>query len=83
MRKHKVAPGVQKSLYPLEYNKNNPMEGFNEWTEYIRRQYLESLAPLSMYIIAVDCSKLQEVLESKAMNELIEEAKEIINPNNK
>ena len=29
---------IQKSIYPLDYNKNNPMSGYNEWCQYIAMQ---------------------------------------------
>jgi len=77
----KVAPGVQKSLYPLCYNKNNPMEGYNRWMEYIHQQnVINSMGETTCIIlVAIDRSKLIEVKDVKAMNGLLEEANYIIN----
>lgn len=29
---------VAKTVYPMDYNRNNPMPDFNEWAKYIRAQ---------------------------------------------
>ena len=29
---------ISKSIYPLGYNKNNPLDGFNEWAQYIHTE---------------------------------------------
>jgi hypothetical protein len=29
---------IKSTVYPFDYNKNNPMEGFNDWALYIRAQ---------------------------------------------
>lgn len=29
---------IQKSVYPFDYNKNNPLEGFNKWREYVQEE---------------------------------------------
>lgn len=39
MQKSTLKPMGVRSLYPLEFNKNNPsLEGFEEWRAYIRDQ---------------------------------------------
>ncbi|GGH24857.1 hypothetical protein FAZ19_16120 [Sphingobacterium alkalisoli] len=77
----KVALGVKKSLYPLGYNKNNPMESFNEWAEYIRRQnYINSMGGASaVYLISIDLTQMQAVLETKGMNSALDQANQILN----
>lgn len=56
------------------------MSGFNEWSDYIRMQnIINSMGSARVYLIAMDCSKLREVLESKCMNSLLDEANHIIN----
>lgn len=27
---------IQSTVYPLDYNRNNPSQGFNEWMDYIQ-----------------------------------------------
>ena len=46
----KVAPGVSKTIYPFDYNKNNPMEGFNSWTLYIKSQ-LQEISPTDQVLL--------------------------------
>ncbi|MFD2600203.1 hypothetical protein ACFSQ3_14690 [Sphingobacterium corticis] len=38
MSKRKVAPGVSKSLYPLDWDRSCSDQSFNEWQSYIRQQ---------------------------------------------
>lgn len=39
MQKSTLKPMGVRSLYPLEFNKNNPsLKGFEEWRAYIREQ---------------------------------------------
>ncbi|GEM67598.1 hypothetical protein SMI01S_12040 [Sphingobacterium mizutaii NBRC 14946 = DSM 11724] len=76
----KVAPGVIRSVYPFDYNKNNPMEGFNEWSEYIRIQNLQnSINSPRCFLITIDTEQLARVLEVKQMDNLIIQANQLIN----
>ena len=29
---------IKSTVYPLDYDKNNPMTGFNKWAIYIKKQ---------------------------------------------
>ncbi|WP_343320299.1 hypothetical protein [Sphingobacterium multivorum] len=80
--KHKVAPGVQKSLYPLEYNKNNPMEGLNDWNQYIRAELTKANhSPVIVVLIGFNSEHCASVLAERAknMDNLVTTANQIIN----
>lgn len=77
---HKIAPRVQKSLYPLEYNKNNPMEGFNDWNRYIKAELTKTNhSPVIVVLISFDSDHCTRILEAKNMDSLIKTANRIIN----
>lgn len=61
-------PSIQKSIFPLEYNKNNPMEGFNDWSEYIRKEILDTFYSGSRQIISdrLDEEKQQNIISWEA-----------------
>lgn len=79
MPMHKVAPGVEKSIYPLEYNKNNPTEGFNEWAEYIRKENLKNSYVGYQILISFNFKLVQRVLDEKKMNRVLGQANQILN----
>ena len=46
----KIAKGISKSIYPLDYNKNNPMSGFNDWMAYISNPKSSLVQELLLHI---------------------------------
>lgn len=81
-KKYKIAPGVSKSIYPLEYDRNNPMSGFNRWSEHIRKENLKNTYKGSYFRISFNVTLLAEIRECKqAMLEdlVVQEALKIIN----
>jgi hypothetical protein len=46
----KIAPGISKTVYPFDYNKNNPMEGFNDWTIHVKNQ-LQYTSPFELCLL--------------------------------
>ena len=36
------AIGIRSTVYPFDYNKNNPMEGFDSWNRYIRIENMKA-----------------------------------------
>lgn len=84
----KIAPGVQKSIYPLDYNVENPMTGFNSWAQHIREESLRisSNANNVVIIFQINIDEWQRLLELKAnflenkiMDNLVLIANKIIN----
>jgi hypothetical protein len=43
---------IKSTVYPFDYNKNNPMTGFNEWALYIRAQLEDQPQPDKLVIEA-------------------------------
>jgi hypothetical protein len=43
---------IKSTVYPFEYNKNNPMTGFNDWALYIRAQLEDQPQPDKLVIEA-------------------------------
>jgi hypothetical protein len=43
---------IKSTVYPFDYNKNNPMEGFNDWALYIRSQLENQTQPDKLIIEA-------------------------------
>lgn len=88
MRNHKIAPGIQKSLYPLEYNKNDPMSGFNAWAEHIRKENMKNMYTGSLSVIRINVNmvlwdKLKEKRSEAIGKALVDQALQIINSNTK
>lgn len=84
----KVVPRVQKSVYPLDYNIDNPMSGFNSWAQHIREESLKISSPDKSVAIVfhINIDEWQKMLEFKAeylenniMNNLVLIANKIIN----
>lgn len=78
MSMHKIAPGIQRSVYPLDYNANNPMEGFNQWAEYIRQENTKALYG-HVVLTSLNVILLDMIYQSKQMDNLINQVNEIIN----
>lgn len=47
---NKLATGIKGTIYPFEYNKNNPMHGFNDWALHIKSQ-LQEIPSIDMVLI--------------------------------
>lgn len=88
----KIAPHVQKSIYPLDYNIENPMLGFNDWTRHIRNESVKCASnglwvKISIIFNIDHCTKVlevkSEILQNKIMDNLVLVANKIINNNKK
>ena len=51
LKVHKVAKGISKSYFPFDYNKNNPMQGFNNWALHIRNELSENLSGCELALL--------------------------------
>lgn len=69
---------IKSTIYPLDYNKNNPMEGFNEWCEYIHKQVLGMEYTGQPVLQHYDHLKVEDI---RAMHSLSREANELVNQN--
>ena len=75
---------VKSTEYPFDYNKNNPMEGFNNWARYIHieNNKLLNSAPSKKYLRQrelIDTAIENHQTGPKEMIELFEKFKNIIN----
>jgi hypothetical protein len=43
---------IKSTVYPFEYNKNNPMEGFNDWALHIKSELEDQPQPDKLVIEA-------------------------------
>jgi hypothetical protein len=43
---------IKSTVYPFEYNKNNPMQGFNDWALYIKAELEDQPQPDKLIIEA-------------------------------
>jgi hypothetical protein len=43
---------IKSTVYPFEYNKNNPMQGFNDWALYIKAELEDQPQPEKLVIEA-------------------------------
>jgi hypothetical protein len=43
---------IKSTVYPFEYNKNNPMTGFNDWALYIKAELEDQPQPDKLVIEA-------------------------------
>jgi len=74
----KIATGVQKSLYPLDYNYNDPMSNYDEWIKYIQNQTLiYSYSP--QFVFQIEQRNFNANLEEKKMDQLVLVANQILN----
>lgn len=60
----------------MEYNKNDPMQGFNEWAQYIHREVVKMGHNGQVVLRHFDVELANKL---KEMSRLTAEAKEIIN----
>lgn len=67
---------VQSTVYPLEYNKNNPLEGYNEWAAYIHSEVVKMEYTGQPVLRHYDQLLADDV---RTMHRLGKEANEIIN----
>lgn len=67
---------IQSTVYPIEYNKHNPLEGFNEWAAYIHAEVMK-MGHNGQPVLRHYNSKLAKKV--CRMNRLANEAKEILN----
>lgn len=85
----KIAPRVQKSIYPLDYNIENPMTGFNSWAQHIREETLKISSSYKNNMITIFQINIDEwlrllelkdkFLENRIMDNLVLIANKIIN----
>ena len=73
MQKSTLHPMGVRSLYPLDFNKNNPnLEGFEEWRQYIKEEVRKCdqakrmvAGTIEVYIISVD--QLNAILNMESL----------------
>ncbi|PPL04913.1 hypothetical protein [Parapedobacter indicus] len=73
MQKSTIKPRGVRSLYPLDFNKNNPsMEGFPEWRQYIRDEALKAAhcrtfrsGPIAIVVMPVE--QLDALIQMESM----------------
>lgn len=82
-----LAPsGVARTIYPLDYNKNNPMSGFNNATQGWSRQDQDAIRDYyeceddtyTREFVTESLSRLKRVEQEIAMEELHRDALEIL-----
>lgn len=82
-----LAPtGVSRTVYPLDYNKNNPMSGFNNATQGWSRQAQDAIRDYyeceddayTREFVAESLARLKRVEQEIAMEELHRDALEIL-----
>jgi nitrogen-specific signal transduction histidine kinase len=78
--------GTSRTVYPLSYDKNNPMSGFNEaalaWSfenQQSTREYYECEEPTYTEWYIAKCDRLRKLVDQEiAMEETLVEAQEIL-----
>lgn len=68
---------VQKSLWPLDRDPGNPMEGFNEWHSYIRNELKKTK------VIHIDPVLEQQILDARGKLNTLLMAKKILKYGNR
>jgi hypothetical protein len=51
MSSHKVAQNIRSTVYPFDYNKNNPMSGFNEFALNVKAELVKTLTGCELTLL--------------------------------